>query len=94
MNWKGYRINYNGFIGMLCSRLGKTIFEREVKTEDLATPEQIVEFKRLIEVLSVPEEIVQKYIINARSTTVDQMNREIMQKTIDHLLNKVKGENK
>lgn len=78
----------------LCSRLGRGLFEREVKPEDLATPEQIVEFNRLIEVLSVPEEIVQKYIINARSTTVDQMNKEIMEKTINHLLKKVSGESK
>lgn len=87
-------IEFDNGYDALCNRLGKKLFEREVKPEDLATPEQIIEFNRLIEVLSVPEEIVQKYIINARATTKEQMNREIMQKTIDHLLNKVKGEEK
>ncbi len=87
-------IDFDNGYETLCDRLGKKLFEREVKPEDLATAEQIAEFNRLIEVLNVPEEIVQKYIINARATTVDQMNKEIMQKTIQHLLNKVKGEEK
>lgn len=87
-------IDFDNGYETLCDRLGKKLFEREVKPEDLATSEQITEFNRLIEVLNVPEEIVQKYIINARATTVDQMNKEIMQKTIQHLLNKVKGEEK
>ena len=85
-------IDFDNGYKTLCDRLGKNLFEREVNPEDLSTPEQISEFKRLVEVLSVPEEIVQKYIINARSTTIEQMNREIMQKTINHLLSKVTGD--
>lgn len=81
----------NGY-EVLCDRLGRNLFEREVKITELATPDQIVEFKRLIEVLSVPEEIQQKYIINARATTIEQMDKEIMQKTINHLLSKITGE--
>jgi hypothetical protein len=88
-------IDFDNGYETLCGRLGRKLFERDMKPEELATPEQIVEFKRLIEQLHVPEEIVQKYIINARASTVDQMNREIMQKTIDYLINKVtKGETK
>lgn len=81
----------NGY-HVLCDRLGRNLFERDVNPEELATLEQIIEFDRLIDILKIPPELVQKYIINARSTTKEQMNREIMQKTIDHLLNKVKGE--
>lgn len=82
-------IDFDDGYKTLCDRLGKKLFERDVNPEELATTEQIVEFNRLIEVLNVPDEMVQKYIINARSTTREQMNREIMQKTIDHLLSKV-----
>lgn len=87
-------IDFDNGYNTLCNKLGKQLFEREVKSEELATPEQIQEFDRLIKVLNVPEEIVQKYIMNAQSTTVEQMNREIMQKTINHLLSKISGETK
>lgn len=87
-------IDFDNGYETLCERLGKNLFEREVNVEELATAEQIAEFDRLVEVLNVPDEVVQKYIMNARATTKEQMNREIMQKTIDHLLNKVKGEAK
>lgn len=73
---------------VLCDRLGKKLFDREVILEELATPEQIIEFKRLIELLNVPEETVNKCIINARATSVEQMNKDYIQKAIDHLLNK------
>ncbi len=88
-------IDFDDGYKMLCNRLGKPLFEREVNPEDLATMDQMIEFKRLITVLNVPEEVVQKYIINARATSMDQMNKEIMQKTIDHLITKAtKGEEK
>lgn len=87
-------IDFDNGYQALCDRLGKSLFEREVKPEELATLEQIAEFDRLVTVLTVPEEIVQKYIINARASTKDQMSREMMTKTIDHLLSKVKGETK
>lgn len=86
-------IEFDNAYEMLCSRIGKQIFEREVKPEDMATPEQIKEFNRLIEVLSITDELVQKIIINAGATTKDQMSREAIQKTIDFLINKtIKGE--
>lgn len=87
-------VDFDNGYEALCGRLGRNLFEREVIPEELATQEQIAEFDRLVTVLSVPDEAVQKYIINARATTKEQMNREIMTKTIEHLLNKVKGESK
>lgn len=88
-------IDFDDGYKMLSDRLGKQLFEREVKAEELATPEQITEFKRLVDALSVPEEMVQKYIINARANSIEQMNRDIMQKTINHLIAKITtGESK
>ena len=87
-------IDFDNGYETLCDRLGRNLFEREVKLEELATPEQIEEFKRLVTLLNVPDEVQQKYIINARGTTIEQMNAEIMQKTINHLKSKVSGESK
>lgn len=87
-------IDFNDGYKTLCHKLGKKLFEREVIPEELATKEQIEEFERLVKLLNVPEEIVQKYVMNANSTVVEQMNKEIMQKTINHLLSKINGEQK
>lgn len=78
----------------LCERLGRKLFEREVVIEELATPEQIAEFNRLVEVLCLSEEIVQKVIINARATTKEQISKKNMQETIQKMLNKINGEAK
>lgn len=86
-------IEFDNAYEMLCGRLGRQLFEREVKPEDMASQEQIKEFNRLIGVLTLTDEVVQKIIINAGATNKDQMSKEAIQKTIDFLINKtVKGE--
>lgn len=82
-------IDFNNGYEMLCDRLGRNIFERDVKPEKLATPEQVSEFKRLINALNISDEIVQKCIINGRATTMEQMTFEHMQKTLSYFLSKV-----
>lgn len=87
-------IDFDNGYETLSNRLGKALFERDVKPEELATVEQLTEFKRLVEVLNVQDDLIQKYIIKAGATTIEQMSKELMQKTINHLLSKVTGETK
>ena len=88
-------IDFDNGYEVLSGKLGKNLFEREVKIEELATADQLIEFKRLIELLNIPEEVVQKCIMNARASSLEQMSSEIMQKTINYFLDKVnKGESK
>ena len=87
-------IDFDNGYDTLSQRLGKNLFEREVKTEDLATPDQLKEFQRLIEVLGIPEETVNKVIITGRASCREQLNKEFLQKTIDHFLKKIIGDTK
>lgn len=71
---------------------GREIFEDEAKAEVLATPEQLAEVKRLIQVLSIPEETVQKILIKGDSQSWEEMNGELVQKCIDNFKLKLQGE--
>lgn len=76
----------------LKDRFGEEIFVRDSIVEVLATPEQISELKRLIELIKVPDETVQKWMVSAKAQTLDEMNTQHIQKCIDHLISKTKGE--
>lgn len=84
-------IDFDNGYKTLCDKLGSNLFEREVTLEKLATDEQVAEFKRLIEILNIPDDIVQKCIINGRATTMEQMTFEHMEKTIKYFVAKVSG---
>jgi hypothetical protein len=71
---------------------GEGIFKREAKTEELATKEQIVEFNRLTALLNISEERVNKVLTNAKCVTLEEMNREYINKVIVQLQNKIQGE--
>jgi hypothetical protein len=73
------------------SLYGENIFVREVKTEKLATPEQIKELTRLIDLLKVNEETVGKLLTNAKAATMEQMTEAFTQKAIDKLLLNLQG---
>ena len=70
---------------------GESIFVREVKIEKLATPEQIKELNRLIELLNIPEEKVNKLLANAKASSMEEMNESFAQKAIDKLLLNFQG---
>jgi hypothetical protein len=76
----------------IANKYGKNILERESVSEQFATPEQASELKRLVELLKVPEEVVEKWLNTANSETIEEMNSNYIQKCIDHLNLKIKGE--
>ncbi len=71
---------------------GDEIFQSESEIEVLATPEQIAECKRLIEVLSIPDETVQKILIKGQAQSLDEMKGDLVQKCIDSFKLKLQGE--
>lgn len=66
-------------------RFGAEIFEREVLIETLATPEQVLMLKNLIKRLNTQDEIVQKWLIAARSNSLEEMNTDKIQACINKL---------
>ena len=77
----------------IAQRYGRAVIERESVAQELATPEQVKEITRLIDLLKVPEETYQKWLDKASSEGWEDMQRDSMQKCIDHLNSKISGTN-
>lgn len=75
----------------IAKRYGKEILEKDAVAQALATPEQVAEIKRLIDLLKTPEETVEKWLKKAESESFDEMNHEAIQKCIDYLNKQIKG---
>jgi hypothetical protein len=71
---------------------GREVLERDAVAQELATVEQVKEITRLIDLLKVPEETFQKWLDKAGSERWEDMQKESIQKCIDHLKSKIKGE--
>ncbi|HMH11138.1 MAG TPA: hypothetical protein VK553_10530, partial [Candidatus Nitrosopolaris rasttigaisensis] len=82
-------IDFNNGYEILCDKLGKQVFTKESIAETLATKEQLEEARRLIKVLSVPEEWLNKKIASCRASSVDQLSEKDMQELINLMLNRL-----
>lgn len=76
----------------IANRYGRHILERDAIAQELATPEQIKEITRLIDLLKVPQETYQKWLDKASSDNWEDMQKDSIQKCINHLTSKIKGE--
>jgi DNA polymerase III delta prime subunit len=76
----------------VATRYGKAILERDAIAQELADEEQIKEVIRLIDLIKVPEEMYRKWLDKAGSEKWEEMPKEAIQKCIDHLTSKIKGE--
>lgn len=76
----------------IAERYGRHILERDAVAQELSTPEQVKELLRLIELLKVPSDVYQKWLDKSNSEQFEEMPREAMQKCIEHLQSKIKGE--
>lgn len=85
-------IEFSNGYEIISSRLGKNVFERVVIPEELATQEQLSEFKRLTHALNVSEDIQIKWKINERSSSIEQMKKDSIQKYIDAMTKKTQPE--
>lgn len=78
----------------IAQRYGKDILEREAVPEVLATHEQVEELHRLIDLFKIPEDSIDKWLKKCNSETLEEMNTEAIQKIINHLHDKAKGDKK
>ncbi len=76
----------------IATRYGRAVLERDAVAQELATDDQIKEIERLIDLLKVPEETSKKWLDKASSDTWSDMQKESIQKCIDFLNSKIKGE--
>lgn len=88
----GESIDFENGYETIKNLFGEEIFKRESKVEELATKEQIEQFKYLVNLLHVPEEKITKMITNASATTIDEVNKDHIQKAIDKLQSQIKGD--
>lgn len=86
----GDLIDFDNGYEIIRGLFGEDIFKRESKSEELATPEQIKEYKHLLLILNVPEETSQKWLRSAKAQEVEEMSKEFIQKAIEHLQSKIK----
>ncbi len=75
----------------IANRYGREILEKQADAEQLATPEQVTEINRLIELIKVPQETIQKWLDKAFSQSFEEMTQETIEKLIKHLNDKIQG---
>lgn len=71
------------------TRYGKDVIEKETKALDLATPEQVAELKRLLEVVNIPDATVGKWLTAANAESFEEMDSDKIAKCIDMVRSKV-----
>lgn len=79
----------------LVQRFGENVFVDQAEVIELASREQIEELTRLLAVLHIPDEKIQKLKANAQAADFDQMSSKHIQSAIDFYQNqhlKAKGE--
>ena len=76
----------------IAKRYGREILERDAVAEVLASKEQITEVKRLLELFKIAPEVSQKWLDKVNAETFDEMSTDNIQKVIDHLHTKIKGD--
>lgn len=75
----------------IAGRYGNAVIERESVAQELAEHEQVKEITRLIDLLKVPEETFQKWLDKGSSESWEDMQKDSIQKCIDHLKSKISG---
>jgi len=73
-------------------RYGKEILERDSVSIVMASHEQVLELKRLIELLKITDEAWQKWLDKSQSNSFEEMSSDTIDKCIDHLKKKINGD--
>jgi hypothetical protein len=83
-----FKFSYDEIAG----RYGREILERDAVAQEIATVDQVKEILRLIDLIKVPADIYQKWLDKGSSERWEEMPRDAIQKCIDHLKSKIKGD--
>jgi hypothetical protein len=76
----------------IANKYGASILEKESVIQQLANPEQLNEISRLIQLLNIANDVVDKWLMKDSAETLAEMRTDSIQKCIDYLLTKIKGE--
>jgi len=76
----------------IAKRYGREVLERDAAPQELATPEQVKELTRLIDLLKTPEETYTKWKTKASAEEWTEMPRDAMDKCINYLKSTIQGE--
>lgn len=79
----------------IAEKYGRAILEKDAVPQPVATQEQADKLKRLVDLLKVPQDTVEKWLIKASSEKFEEMPANAIQACIDSLtkkLNEAKGE--
>lgn len=73
---------------------GEAVVESPVKAIVLASPEQVLEIKRIVDLLKMPEEDQDKWLAKAQAVEWEDLSKENATKFLEFLTRKLKGETK
>lgn len=76
----------------IAEKYGRSILEKDAIAQKLATREQVLGIKRLIDLLKIPEETVQKWLDKDGAETIEEMSFDYSTKCLNALTAKMKGE--
>ncbi len=76
----------------IADRYGREVLEKSADVEELASPEQIDELNRLVELLSIPAATTDKWLDKAKADDWSEMPSIDIAKCIEFLKSKVTGE--
>ena len=71
----------------IATRYGRAVLERDAVAQQLATTEQVDEINRLVELMKVPGETLDKWLDKAGAANWAEMPAEAIQKCVDYLKN-------
>jgi hypothetical protein len=73
------------------TRYGRDLIEAQGQNIEIATPEQIAELKRLIEVVKLPQATIDKWLTAANAETISELTSHQAAKCIESVRNVVEG---
>ena len=84
--------DFNDGYEFMKSRFDSEIFERQSKQDVLATKDQCEEFKRLVSTIGLDKETIQKWLMNAKAQSPEEMNTNTIEKCIGWMKKKMPSE--
>jgi hypothetical protein len=88
----GEALDFNEGYETIKNIFGEQIFKRESQPRELASNDQIIEIKRLIDVLHLPEDRVNKILTNANAVSFEEVEKTYMEKLIKSMQKTIQGE--